>query len=96
VDTHVYRVQTPKGEYPYEKTGARLVVNEIIFVPIGDVTVKEIVQQPERWVRNRPGGTNDRFASRLVPTALDNGQRSPRKLLASLVRRLLLTLRPRA
>jgi hypothetical protein len=29
-----------------------------------------------------------------VPTALDNGQRSPRRLLAALVRRLLAALKP--
>jgi hypothetical protein len=30
----------------------------------------------------------------LVPTALDNGQRSPRKLLAAVVRRLVVALKP--
>jgi hypothetical protein len=30
-----------------------------------------------------------------MPTALDNGQRSPRKLLATVVRRLLASIRPR-
>jgi hypothetical protein len=30
-----------------------------------------------------------------VPTALDNGQRSPRRLLAALVRRLVATLKPK-
>jgi hypothetical protein len=30
----------------------------------------------------------------MMPTALDNGQRSPRKLLAAVVRRLVLALKP--
>jgi hypothetical protein len=31
-----------------------------------------------------------------MPTALDNGTRSPRKLLSSVVRRLVLALKPRS
>jgi hypothetical protein len=34
-----------------------------------------------------------RFKLSIVPTALDNGQRSPRKQLAALVKRLLASLR---